>query len=443
MNTQIKNWLVLGAALLLSVLAILWIKVVNRGELTIRANPPFTLSLSPLGGNHECLTSPCSVSVKPGEYTVNLTKPEYFAAERGVKIQRRGETRLEHDFRPIPRVQVLGDFSLPEPTKKVLATVHDLEEKKIWLSAEKIAALNAFAAKEVFDEISLSPRGESFVALERKQGNLLWRGFDSEVAKRIRVAADIRLAWQGEKKIYLLHWDQENKKQLLRRWDLNSDKEPELITGFGREIEKSALYPDLEDRFLAASDIQEGAETRVYLVDTEKKSKEKILDLPNLAGWKWSPKSDYALYQVNSSVDGLPVIHIYDRRNQSSRETRVPVGLELAEWIGDHEFAFLSNAALIDYIKGGDAYAAENIFGRFKLAAKGLEAVSNDIILAYDIRRDHWQNLTEYSNYPLFVSSLALDAEKNRLLLLAEGKLLELPLAAAEISKESGKKDEI
>lgn len=424
MNHQLRNILVLSGALILCGLVILWITIINKGTLLVEAEAPYNVSISPLGGSHECLKNSCEIKIKPGNYQVKLTKPEYFEQQFEIQVALMEATKLSHQFRKIPNVKLIGELILPELSAELANIKNNIETHKVWLDETKINQINEFVKNEKVSELTISPQGNAFWA-KNTDDDLLWiKYFSDENVLEADIAKNTVVAWQKQGNIYLLHFDEASGKQLLRKW--GGSEKPELLTSFIKEMEKAELFPSDDGKFVTIADHAMIDGDKIYLLDTEKKTKERIMILPNLAAWKWSPQNDYAVYQVNSEVNDLPIIYIYNRLTGSSRETRIPLGAQMIEWINNKEIAVFSNVLLEDYLTGTDENNIDSLSNRFKLASNAISTIDNDIILSYDVSNDSWKNLTQFNAYSLQIAELAFDSAKGSLKMLAGGNIYEL-----------------
>lgn len=427
MTSSKKNLLVLCLAIMACLAVIVWIKVVNKGEVVISANlENYTVAISPLQGSFECKEKKCAIKIKPGEYKITLNRPGYFEKEYESKIAFWQSTKIDHRFIKIPQLSLRGDLSVPAFSENLEKTENNLKDKLLFLNEEKINSIEKFAEENQVKKIMLSPEGKAFYAVD-EAGKLWLTKFDEEQTTVIDIDKNTVLSWKGDEGLVLLENDSESEKQVLKSWNTEA-KEPEIISSFMAELKDSDLYTDRVGDWAVVTDKNE-EETRVYLVDIKNKKKERILSLPNLANWKWAPGGRYAMYQVNSQSSDLPIIYVFDLINKSSRETRIPLGLELVNWTTEDEVVLFSNALLRNYLDSGESVGIEALAQRFTLSDTGLGSIDNDIILSYNVSNDEWRELSIKSNFALFVADIEVDLEEKKILVLSDGKIYELSLS--------------
>ncbi|MBI5755181.1 hypothetical protein HZA41_03115, partial [Candidatus Peregrinibacteria bacterium] len=236
-----KKLLILGTAVGAAILAVIWFFMVNTGMLEISADPPYSVSISPKGGERECLTKTCEISLPPHAYTVTVAKKGYFSQSKEIEI-RRGETyatSFEPEFIPVI-VETTG-MEIGKRPKVVLPRYEDL----IW-------------------------------------------NFDGDI-------------------LYFLEKSRGAGQQRLSRYLQNSGEE-EVIAYWKRAMSQAILRLSNDEKTLLVID-KSTEPASLYLVDLEKKSREKILKDQNILDDSIRPSKKYNLYEAKG-------IFIFDREKK-------------------------------------------------------------------------------------------------------------------------------
>lgn len=431
MSSNTKNILILLVALLLSGLVVVWILFVNKGTLTVSANPPFSVYISPLVGGKECLTETCSYSIKPDSYSVTFKKTGYFEKSVDVSVDLFKTATLSHEFVAIPELKPYAGFKIPEYPEGFAEVVNNLDARKIAsiFLGKDINGFDRIFASHIdfsrYSSVSVSPYFH-YALFTDTQGQVSL--FDIQNNTDLGIIADLKntqFSWSlSEKYIYFFH-DGEDK-QLLSRY-LITDSKSELLTSFLRPITQMRLYPSPDDSQLIIAEITED-DTSVYALDMSNLRKKRILSVPNLAGWKWSPNAERAVYQVNSAVNGSPLITLYETQSGNLHELKIPVSLGFIEWINNSELVIVANALLQQYLSEGGVENLDSLSYKFNLASDGINVIDNDVIMIYDSVNDSWRNLTIKSTTPLQISDLMMHPSQNSLWILSQGILYSIDI---------------
>ncbi|MBU2524048.1 hypothetical protein KKG71_02545 [Patescibacteria group bacterium] len=442
MSSKTKNILILLAALLISGFIILWIQVINKGTLIVAASPPFTINISPMGGTHECLNDSCSYKIKPGDFNITLQKSGFFEEEIKAKVFIFKETNIKGNLVKIPELNKIETLNLPVLPEIILNARHNLEYKSAFLKADGLNKIIAEAKSfKALKNVAVSNFGEWFL-LEGSTGKVYLYGSRGNVdGVELKDLNGTIYKWGASDKFIYYAKDNEER-QLIYRYDVATGKS-ELLTSFLRKIENIDFYASPDDKFVTISEnsgnLADGNEgdntavdaqndTAVYLLDTANLRKERIMLLPNLQNFKWSPDASYAVYQVTSAADELPIIYIYSRKDNNSRETRIPMGVGLIEWMKNDEFAFVSSIVMENYLRQEDVNSFALFSEKFRLASDGINILDQDIVMSYDVTADEWRNITTNSRYVLRITDLRVGADLSVVYIVSEGILYGLGL---------------
>lgn len=124
MDTDKKRTLIfgilVGLAIIGSVIYFLWGNVINRGTLKIIADAPFHVEIFGIS-QHDCLSSPCEIKLKSGPKDLIISKDSArtLIAEADIKVWRTTEVSLKFDLLPtvietqnIPEEEIIPEYDL-------------------------------------------------------------------------------------------------------------------------------------------------------------------------------------------------------------------------------------------------------------------------------------------------------------------------------------------
>lgn len=124
MDTDKKRTLIfgilIGLAIIGSVIYFLWGNVINRGTLKIIADAPFHVEIFGVS-QHDCLISPCGIKLKSGPKDLIISKDgaRTLIAEADIKLWRTTELSLNFDLLPtvieiqnIPEEEIIPEYDL-------------------------------------------------------------------------------------------------------------------------------------------------------------------------------------------------------------------------------------------------------------------------------------------------------------------------------------------
>lgn len=255
--------------LLLSAGILVWHFRLNRGTLAVSGETPFTVTI----GKYKdflCVESPCSFSIPPKRYFLHASKEAYFDESLQVEVKRFRSQEVKIPFRFRPKIETLGEASLPQKLAGIpafsgssFARYDELDLAKIPRGAREIifapsgrAALVALGKEFYFYD---QPIGAATAALEK-----------------IEIPAyEAAVVNHDGGKIFLIEKGQKEKQRLL---EVQPHGEKILLTHgeFERPISRASLYLSPDDKQLLVQEKTSLGDSKFYLVDLVKKTRRRF-----------------------------------------------------------------------------------------------------------------------------------------------------------------------
>ncbi len=110
MNKRV--FIIMSFVISMSILIMVWIFVLNRGEIIIYGEPPYSVSITGQL-SFRCDQSPCIYSLKPGKYEASFIKAGFFSKNYVVDIPRWGKASYDISFRFIPVLKEIEGYERP------------------------------------------------------------------------------------------------------------------------------------------------------------------------------------------------------------------------------------------------------------------------------------------------------------------------------------------
>lgn len=361
-------------AVILGALFVIFAVFLNRGTLTISAEPPFTLEIDQFR-TEVCTVSPCSIVLAPGEYTLTLSKEGYRGITREVSVPLGGEQTEEVVFTFIPYIvelgmdDELGYFGVPVIQETGLPDQYFTEENFI-------------------SYIKRNP--------ENGRQTLYFREIVDGVPGDETVAAS-----------------------------------------FIRDLENYLVVPvlDKEQKILVIDRTE--AKSALYLVDIGEKSRDNILEFPFIAGAKWVTGTGKIIFEARDEGDMDTSIFVYDSGTGKSEKLQLKTSVDNVEPLDDDILVAVTRQPVsgveLDGSLEGQLVTLEELEASpavtetpLGFTEAGLSANQNAYnFIRYSIASGQTRLIKQETTIQS-IGQIKLSTDKNSLIFLAEGVVYEL-----------------
>jgi hypothetical protein len=287
MNTQIHKpsrkqaILFFIFTLLLAATVFAWAFFLNKGTLVAEGIAPFTIKVGT--DSISCQTSPCPISLTPRSYDITFKKDGYSDITQNLNIKRWKELKTQVDFQFIPSLKDIGEVVLP--TSSAPLRVPFIGMKRLENFPKNVK------------EASFSPSGNKALLTLGKEVYIY--DVTTHVVTETSIGSGMLPTWVGEKIVFLMDDSETVGKQLLKTWN---DGKPEILVSFLNKFESPRLIgsPNGKDVLIENS---VGSERAYYLVDTEKKTRNKLSLASQIENAKWV--GDYIVFKTGTRIFAL------------------------------------------------------------------------------------------------------------------------------------------
>lgn len=329
------------AMIFISISILVWHFRINRGVLVVRGETPFTVSIGKFK-KFLCVESPCSFSLLPKKYRLYASKEEYFDSEIPVAVKRFRSQEIIVSFVFQPKIQTLGEMKLPV----------------------KLAEVPAFFGSPFLPYAELDlvkiPRGARMIMFSKSGGEALvllgkelyfyQHSEDSKEAslERLALPAYEAIAYGDQNgALFLLEKTSgAEKEQRLLRFNLSNPSRPEqeILTVFERPLKNAALFISSDDRFVIIREKLSGAKSNFYLLDVEKKIKQKLALPENVLELRFVAQEFLVFHTLEN---GIPMAKLFSLKDR--KETPLDTLSTLAVSMGkkENEIIFVSQQDLM------------------------------------------------------------------------------------------------
>ncbi len=321
-----KHWgLIFFLLMVLASIAVFfWSTYFYLGYLVVESEAPFLVEIEGVK-EVDCQDSPCEIKLRPGNYELTLKKENYFDDHQEVNIQWWKKKEIRAQFFHQPYLEVEGELDEINVPKNSRGENYEDNREEVSLNSllreKDLSGLNNFSGK--IERISFSPEGESFLIFLESGVRL----YDSEKGELIGAAlsSQANFAWdiQGDKILFL---EKEKELHKLFLWDL-SGKKVDLITSFESLEGPIISFSALAQRALI---VDKGKD--LYLIDLEKKSKEKIPNELSFGRIKWSRKGDHIA--LEGEKEGIEVVYLMEVGKKKVFSSPIFTSFDLIAWGG-------------------------------------------------------------------------------------------------------------
>ncbi|HMR01032.1 MAG TPA: PEGA domain-containing protein [Candidatus Gracilibacteria bacterium] len=366
---KLYMWILITAAVI-GLLFVLWAIFLNRGTLTIQGDAPFSVNVQALQ-NENCLESPCSIELAPGDYNISIQKPGFRTIERTVQVPINGEHIEEVSFEFIPVIQKVG----------VEADV------------------------KAFPEVSVV----------------------------VPELGDTPLFYE-ENYITYLAYDDATKRQTLYLRGITEDSltEPQVTTSFIRTIDEYTIIPNIEQANSIALIDQSGDEDAVYVVNMTEKSRNNIFSMAFIKDLKWI-NAQKVLIEAQAEGDTGTSIYWYNLESGESKKLNLKTSLNNIAVLDQTTVIAATNqdvtgVAAVSGTNGalitlGEAPATPNI------AIAGLTEGPQLSFIRYDLALNEARLITIDSNFS-YADKIKLGRDQKSVMFLVNGEVYELKFEA-------------
>lgn len=258
-------------SLLVAAGVFVWAIFLNKGTLIATGAAPFTLKAGT--ASYDCPTSPCTIQLTPKIYRLTVQKPGYFDSAPEIKIKRWNETVVAIDFQFIPALKIGGDVNLPYPFAPL---------RPPFLGQKRLENF----PKNVKDALFSPSAKKAIITLGKEI--YIYDTTDHTVAETT-IGPDMAPAWLGEEIAFLKISDD---REGLMSW--NAGK-PAALVSFQKPFESARLLGSPSGKKMLIENIVEDVAS-YYLVDIEKKSRDKLMLPPQTKDAKWA--GDYLVFKT-------------------------------------------------------------------------------------------------------------------------------------------------
>lgn len=292
-------------------LVLSWMFVIDRGTLEVTALPPYRINVIK-GIQKSCLSDPCLIRLFPRTYSAILEKEGYYPEKISFSIRRFETTRLS-----------ISPKFVPKETHIFPLTPNSFQQsnfESITLTPPAFSDTFLTLASTT-NGLLFSPDGQ-FALIFTDKDLLFSETQGSYETLEIPPVKDIVWSHQSD---FLLYLDAHPRQQSLYRFDWH-EKSTHLISRFPRFIERGQLFLSADDTTVILLDQDRNT---VYLVDLEKKSRQKILEVSNISYALLSPSHRFLLY------DSFSKWHLYDIEERTTKDLDLVARLDSLVWTRD------------------------------------------------------------------------------------------------------------
>lgn len=237
-------------ALLIAAGVAIWEVFLNRATLVLKAPAPFTAIVG--STTVACTVSPCTVELKPKNYTVLFKRSGYFDVEQKITLQRFKENTLEVEFSLIPQLRM---------SAKQLSSLFPLSSLKT--APEAYSKIPQTGAKIAFNATA----EEAIIATQK---NLFHYDSATQKVSEVTISVGTPFAWTGNTLIFLA-FDDKNTHTLYAY----GEEEDSALLYFERPLKESILFTNSSGSHALIGDkIAEGY--AYYLINLKTRSRKRI-----------------------------------------------------------------------------------------------------------------------------------------------------------------------
>ncbi len=346
MNPRRKQALIFFfATILLSMGILAWQFRLNRGNLVLQGDAPFTVTIGKFK-NYLCVESPCGFRLTPKKYRMSAVKDGYFDISAAIEIKRWRDNEAKLDFVFKPKIETLGEASLPEKLAGIPAFFGSSFINYSELDLEKIPRGVSSALFSFTGKYALVSLGREYYLFHQPAGAGDSDGASEAQLLRIRAMPDASSFDERNDALYFLEsvLDDKGGSQRISKLSLKPLEkiaEPGAVTvisAFERPIARPKLFisPNAEN-LLIQEKISNG-ESRLYLVNLEKKTKTRIALPASVQNARWVSKDTF-LYDMRQ--DGRIIVFLYSIGEKEPKVFPAMTAYAAAPW-KDNRVIFVS-----------------------------------------------------------------------------------------------------
>jgi hypothetical protein len=254
-------------------LFVLFAIFINRGKLTIVAEPPFMVAIGQMK-TQACPDKTCTIEIAPGDYAITISKQGNKDVTLNVTVPIGGEHREEITFSFIPFISKVGD----ETTLRYFATPN----------------------------VTSSDLPKDHLFYDQNYVTYLKRNTDT------------------------------HRQTLYVRGIQGGELGPETIaTSFLRDMKEYRIIPDIDKHHkIAVIDQTDPASQTLYMIDLTDKSRTSLFSYPIINDVKWFGNSDDFLFEARDPADLANSIFLYGAHDQKITKLDLKTSLKDVVIIG-------------------------------------------------------------------------------------------------------------
>lgn len=302
----------------------------NRGYLEINSEPPFSTNIVGLR-SVECESSPCDITLAPGKYSLEISKPEYLSVTDQVEINLGQTTKKDFSLQLQPRLLPQGPWNPdqlftdnPLLSGKILSLTLSLSSTDWTVLNNKISA---FLPLKYFE---ISTSGE-WAVLEN-QSQTVAINFKKEQSP-ISLFPDVSYFFAPQSSVlYFITDHPKTHLPALFKKDLASEISAESLINFVRALKNPRLIINQEQTRLALIEQPDQQTTNLYLLDLQAKTR-KLIDQNGLVkDFLWLPakgEEQYFLLEKINAETFQPNLYLINTK-EPENQLLLPLNLHLA-----------------------------------------------------------------------------------------------------------------
>lgn len=277
---------------------VLWIFILNKGSVVFKGSPPYEIALDS-GETFLCIQSECSYELEEKDYEYTINKDGYYSKRGFIPLQRFETKLIDVDLAFIPEVLKESNwitFTFPAGYSKFLDRFKDIS---LFKEITEVTVLRKLPKK--INDIKFSFSGEQAVIYEDNKVSL----YDTEnfsLTELTEISDAKEVVWSNdESQLYTISFDEDAKKDALKKVSLREDKETESLIFFVRDIEDYDLVVSQDDSKIALVDKTFQPEI-LYIIDLNERKRENVFEGTGIRIGKWSDDSNTFVFSGRENV---------------------------------------------------------------------------------------------------------------------------------------------
>lgn len=324
---------------------VVWGILLNKGDVIFEGQPPFNVSIA--NENVQCMQASCTVSVGKGLHKYTVSKEGYYPESGSVIVKRGSSETIKLDLKYIIQVlegQPYNVFALPVGYFKFEDRLLDVTLFHSFIPSHALKKL-----PKKIDDIELSPSGKKGIIFE--SGTVSLYDTLEFTMKTLDDIPDAKaVSWSSdESRLYTLSFDENSKRESLKKVYLDGSHETENLIFFIRDIDEYILSVSPDENYVAVVDKTFRPEV-LYIVDLQKESRTNVFEGYNIESSGWSKDGLY-VFKGTSTEDDIIGIWYWDSHARSADERSENLALSEIK-----KLPFNADVKNLDFGENGNAY---------------------------------------------------------------------------------------